>query len=93
MNLSKRTSSCRPISSDARRVRRGAATGGLRRTPRRRRRLPDMPIFLKPDFYVPAPLEETYWTTWNDFFPAPMKRLLETPSSRRTRGMTGIGLP
>ena len=39
--------------------------------------LPDMPIFLKPDFYVPAPLEETYRTTWNEFFPAPMKRLLE----------------
>jgi len=38
--------------------------------------LPDMPIFLKPDFYVPAPLEESYRTTWDDFFPAPMKRLL-----------------
>ena len=38
--------------------------------------LPDMPIFLKPDFYVPAPLEETYRTTWDEFFPAPMKRLL-----------------
>jgi Protein of unknown function (DUF4058) len=40
--------------------------------------LPDMPIFLKPDFYVPAPLEETYRTTWDDFFPAPMKTLLES---------------
>jgi hypothetical protein len=39
--------------------------------------LPEMPIFLKPDFYVPAPLEATYWATWDDFFPAPMKRLLE----------------
>ena len=39
--------------------------------------LPDMPIFLKPDFYVPAPLDETYRITWDDFFPAPMKRLLE----------------
>jgi hypothetical protein len=38
--------------------------------------LPDMPIFLKPDCYVPAPLEATYQTTWDDFFPAPMKRLL-----------------
>jgi hypothetical protein len=37
--------------------------------------LPDMPIFLKPDFYVPAPLEATYDTTWSHF-PAPMKRLL-----------------
>jgi len=42
--------------------------------------LPDMPIFLKPDFYVPAPLEQTYRTTWDDFFPAPMKRLLEVPN-------------
>ncbi len=41
--------------------------------------LPDMPIFLKPEFYVPAPLEETYRITWDDFFPAPMKRLLEAP--------------
>ncbi len=44
--------------------------------------LPDMPIFLKPDFYVPAPLEETYRTTWDDFFPAPMKRLLEADHER-----------
>ncbi|MFI5453889.1 MAG: DUF4058 family protein [Isosphaerales bacterium] len=43
--------------------------------------LPDMPIFLKPDFYVPAPLEETYRTTWDDFFPAPMKRLLEVSTT------------
>jgi hypothetical protein len=43
--------------------------------------LPDMPIFLKPDFYVPAPLEESYRTTWDDFFPAPMKRLLEAPNA------------
>ena len=40
--------------------------------------LPDMPIFLKPGFYVPAPLEETYMSTWRHF-PAPMKRLLEPP--------------
>ena len=43
--------------------------------------LPDMPIFLKPEFYVPAPLEETYRITWDEFFPAPMKRLLETPDA------------
>jgi hypothetical protein len=41
--------------------------------------LPDMPIFLKPEFYVPAPLEETYTSTWQHF-PAPMKRLLEPPA-------------
>jgi hypothetical protein len=44
--------------------------------------LPDMPIFLKPDFYVPAPLEETYAATWHHF-PAPMKRLLEPPTVDR----------
>jgi hypothetical protein len=44
--------------------------------------LPDMPIFLKPDFYVPAPLEETYRTTWDDFFPTPMKRLLDADRER-----------
>jgi Protein of unknown function (DUF4058) len=27
--------------------------------------LPDMPLFLEPDRYVPAPLEATYQTTWN----------------------------
>jgi hypothetical protein len=41
--------------------------------------IPEMPIFLKPGFYVPAPLEATYRTTWDDFFPAPMKGLLEAP--------------
>jgi hypothetical protein len=40
--------------------------------------LPDMPIFLKPGYYVPAPLETTYQTAWS-VFPAPLKRLLETP--------------
>jgi hypothetical protein len=43
--------------------------------------LPDMPLFLKPEFYVPAPLDETYRITWDDFFPAPMKRLLEAPNT------------
>ncbi len=40
--------------------------------------LPDMPLFLKPEFYVPAPLEATYQTTWN-VFPKALKGLLETP--------------
>ena len=40
-------------------------------------RLPDMPLFLKPEFYVRTPLEETYKTTWDEFFPAPLKGLLE----------------
>ena len=42
--------------------------------------LPDMPIFLKPDLYVPAPLEASYRTTWDDFFPVPLKALLEAPA-------------
>jgi hypothetical protein len=41
--------------------------------------LPDRPIFLQPDVYVPAPLEETYAATWHHF-PAPMKRWLEAPN-------------
>lgn len=40
--------------------------------------LPDMPLFLKPEVYVPAPLEATYQTTWN-VFPAALKGLLEGP--------------
>jgi hypothetical protein len=41
--------------------------------------LPDTPLFLKPGWYVPAPLEATYQETWSHF-PAPMKRLLEAPT-------------
>jgi hypothetical protein len=40
-----------------------------------------MSIFLKPEFYVLAPLEESYRITWDDFFPSPMKRLLEAPGA------------
>jgi hypothetical protein len=43
--------------------------------------LPDMPIFLKPEFYVPAPLETTYQTTWQ-VFPTALKGLLETPATQ-----------
>jgi hypothetical protein len=43
--------------------------------------LPDMPIFLKPGLYVPAPLEAPYCTTWEDFFPGPPKKLLEGPAA------------
>jgi hypothetical protein len=42
--------------------------------------LPDMATFLKPDFYVPAPLEKSYQTTWDECFPAATKRLLEPPT-------------
>ncbi len=46
-------------------------------------KLPTMPLFLKPEIYVHAPLETSYQTTWADF-PTPMKRLLETPHSDAT---------
>jgi len=42
--------------------------------------LPEMPLFLEPGFYVPAPLEATYQTTWNAF-PVVLKGLLEGPGS------------
>jgi hypothetical protein len=38
--------------------------------------LPDMPLFLKPEFYVPVLLEATYQTTWS-VFPTALKPLLE----------------
>jgi hypothetical protein len=40
--------------------------------------LPDMPIFLTGDRYVPCPLETTYQTAWEQF-PAPLRRPLELP--------------
>jgi hypothetical protein len=36
----------------------------------------DMPLFLKPEIYVPAPLEATYQTAWQ-VFPGALKGLLE----------------
>ncbi|MFN4259996.1 MAG: DUF4058 family protein [Gemmataceae bacterium] len=41
--------------------------------------LPDMPLFLRPETYVPAPLEATYQATW-DVFPAVLKGLLQRPN-------------
>jgi hypothetical protein len=43
--------------------------------------LPEMPLFLKPEFYVPAPLEATYQTSWR-LFPSAMKKKLETPAAK-----------
>jgi hypothetical protein len=40
--------------------------------------LPEMPLFLQPENYVRAPLEETYQAAWK-VFPAALKGLLETP--------------
>ncbi len=37
--------------------------------------LPDMPLFLQPEVYVPAPLEATYQTSWS-VFPGALKKLL-----------------
>jgi Protein of unknown function (DUF4058) len=42
--------------------------------------LPDMPLFLSSGFYVPAPLEATYQTTWKHF-PAPLKGPLENDAA------------
>jgi hypothetical protein len=41
--------------------------------------LPEMPLFLEPEFYVPAPLEATYQTSWSHF-PGVLKGLLEAPT-------------
>ena len=40
--------------------------------------LPEMPIFLTADRYVPCPLEATYQTAWEQF-PAPLRGPLESP--------------
>lgn len=42
--------------------------------------LPDLPLFLRPDVHVPAPLEATYQTSGN-VFPAALKRLLGGPAA------------
>lgn len=46
--------------------------------------LPEMPIFLKPEIYVPAPLEAAYQVAWTGF-PNALKGLLETPPRRRKK--------
>jgi hypothetical protein len=40
--------------------------------------LPDMPVFLTADWYVPCPLEATYQTAWEQV-PAPLRGPLESP--------------
>ena len=42
--------------------------------------LPEMPIFLEPGIYVPAPLESTYQATWAKC-PDAIRELVEGPSS------------
>jgi Protein of unknown function (DUF4058) len=43
--------------------------------------LPNMPIFLTPERYVPAPLAETYETTWS-VCPQPLKDAVLKPTER-----------
>ena len=43
--------------------------------------LPEMPLFLEPEVYVPAPLEATYQMSWSRF-PAALKGLLEAPKDK-----------
>lgn len=38
--------------------------------------LPEMPVFLRPGWYVPVPLESTYQATW-DAYPQALKHLLQ----------------
>ena len=40
--------------------------------------LPSLPVFLGPGFYVPAPLEGTYRTTWQKC-PAGLREYVEHP--------------
>ena len=49
--------------------------------PRRAEILVVAGLFLEPEFSVPAPLEETYRITKEDFFLATMTRLLEAPNT------------
>jgi hypothetical protein len=42
--------------------------------------LPEMPVFLTEDFWIPCPLESTYQTAWEQF-PAPLRGPLVSPLS------------
>jgi len=42
--------------------------------------LPNMPLFLRPGFYVPVPLEDTYGTAWQNV-PPRWQRVLDKPSA------------
>jgi hypothetical protein len=46
--------------------------------------LPEMPIFLRPEIYVNAPLESTYQEAWAAF-PKQLKGLLESPRSKKKK--------
>ncbi len=53
-------------------------------------RLPDMPLFLQPEVYVPVPLEATYQASWKAF-PNALKGLLESPTPPPSTGQNGPG--
>ncbi len=50
--------------------------------------LPEMPIFLEPERYVPAPLESTYQAAW-DAFPDALRSLLAQESDPPARAVEG----
>ena len=45
--------------------------------------LPDMPLFLEPEIYIPAPLDATYELTWS-VCPAPLKDAVLTNATETT---------
>lgn len=49
--------------------------------------LPSSPIFLSEDFYVPAPLEQTYQLAWDDY-PNILKEILESGISEQDQEST-----
>jgi len=46
--------------------------------------LPAMPIFLRPEYHIDAPLESTYQSAWGGF-PVALKGLLELPRRRKKK--------
>ena len=50
--------------------------------------LPDMPIFLKPEFYVPAPLEETYRINLGRFLSRPDEEAAGAAEQESARDLT-----
>jgi hypothetical protein len=51
-------------------------------------RLPEMPLFLRDDWHVQTPLEETYQAAW-DVLPLPIKRLFEQTDPTAERPANG----
>jgi len=51
--------------------------------------LPDMPLFLTPEHYVPVPLESTYEEAWQGV-PAPWKKMIESNPSVSSQGRPSL---